>query len=192
MLLSPDPNPGFLLLLLLLFSLFNVLLQNEVRKHGDKGLDEMDLHQRQKGSIQRQEARDGDLPSLPTEDLSGTHIYEYIINSPEDNGEHVYETVLPQRMTTPPKSRPKPPGDEDHQITNRPIPVRAPPPPPRSRLPSACLPRPPPVPPRPRSSLHTKQLSCALQEPRHKLTRSRTEICTEVSFFLNKDKDMLS
>ncbi|XP_041794780.1 phosphatidylinositol 4-phosphate 3-kinase C2 domain-containing subunit gamma [Chelmon rostratus] len=142
----------------------------------------MDPPQRQNGPIQRQDASVSDLPMPLTEDLRGMDLYEYI-DSTEDNITHL--------LVAPTGSQPKPPadlwgcmtggpGNTDGQSTNGPPPVRRPPPPLRTRLPSACLPGrqssgPPPVPPRTRVPL-SKKLSCDLPEPAHRFNRSRTEI----------------
>nr|XP_046249410.1 phosphatidylinositol 4-phosphate 3-kinase C2 domain-containing subunit gamma [Scatophagus argus]XP_046249411.1 phosphatidylinositol 4-phosphate 3-kinase C2 domain-containing subunit gamma [Scatophagus argus] len=147
----------------------------------------MDPPQRQNGSIQRQDASDSDFPSPLAEE---THIYEYLEIFPEHNETHLYETTL-DGLIPRTESQPKPPnhlqdqggghpGSTDHQSTNGFRPVRAPPPPPRNRLPSACLlgrqdQGPPPVPPRPRG-LSQKLFSCDLTEPTQKLNRSKTEI----------------
>lgn len=161
----------------------------------------MDPPQRQNGPIQRQDASVSDLPMPLTEDLRGMDLYEYI-DSTEDNITHL--------LVAPTGSQPKPPadlwgcmtggpGNTDGQSTNGPPPVRRPPPPLRTRLPSACLPGrqssgPPPVPPRTRVPL-SKKLSCDLPEPAHRFNRSRTEIDNHVSisdrFPLGKDKELL-
>lgn len=155
----------------------------------------MDPPQRRKGSLQRQDASDSDLPMPLRADLNGTHIYEYLDVFPEDN---LYESTL-VGLIPPTELQPKPPGNADPQSTNRPLPVRAPPPPPRSRLPSACLPGrqghgPPPVPPRSREFFRKKQFSFGLTEPPQRLHRSRTEVDTNVSvsrgFSLSKDKEL--
>lgn len=166
----------------------------------------MDPPQRRNGSIQRQDARVSDLPMSLTEDLQGIDLYEYI-DFTEGNNTHLHGTAM---LITQTKPEPKPPahlwghmtggpGNPDHQSTNGPPPVRRPPPPLRTRLPSACLPGrqgtgPPPVPPRTRAPL-SKRLSCDLPEPAHKLNRSRSQIENHVSvsdsFSLSKDKELL-
>ncbi|XP_056244191.1 phosphatidylinositol 3-kinase C2 domain-containing subunit gamma isoform X1 [Seriola aureovittata] len=153
----------------------------------------MDPPERRNGTIQRQDASDTDFPMPLREDLHGTHIYEYIEVFPENDETHLYECTL-SGLLSPTEPQPQPQGhlwtqgkggtgNTDHAGTNRPLPLRAPPPPPRTRLPSACLPgksgrEAPPVPPRTRVPLHNskKQFSSGLTEPAHKLNRSRTEI----------------
>ncbi|KAI3371183.1 hypothetical protein L3Q82_023811 [Scortum barcoo] len=147
----------------------------------------MDPPQRGNGKIQRQDAS-------VTEDLNGmpSH-YEYLEVFSDNNEANLYECTL-DGLVTPSDPQHKPPnhlwghgggdpGRMNQKGTNGPLPVRAPPPrpPPRTRLPSACLlgrQGPPPVPPRTRTSLGNckKQLSCDLTEPALKLNRSRTEI----------------
>ncbi|XP_042352167.1 phosphatidylinositol 4-phosphate 3-kinase C2 domain-containing subunit gamma isoform X2 [Plectropomus leopardus] len=151
----------------------------------------MDPPQGRNGKIQRQDASDSDLPMPITDDQN---IYESVDVPPGNNDEsHIYEHTL-SGLIPRTESQPKPPdplqghkggapGNTDLQRTNVPPPVRRPPNPLRTRLPSACLPArrgiaPPPVPPRTGIPIGNskKQLSCDLTEPAHKLNRSRTEI----------------
>ncbi|XP_033491268.1 phosphatidylinositol 3-kinase C2 domain-containing subunit gamma [Epinephelus lanceolatus] len=148
----------------------------------------MDPSQRQNGTIQRQ---DGSATDLPMPLIEDDYIYEPIEVPPEYSESNIYECTLSGLIPTT-ESQPKPsghlqgheggsPGSTDPQSTNVPPPVRLPPLPLRTRLPSACLPArrgiaPPPVPPRTRVPLGQKQFSCDLTEPAHKLNRSRTEI----------------
>ncbi len=148
----------------------------------------MDPPQRLKGTIQRQDAS-------VTEDPNGMPHYEYLEVFHEANETHLYECTS-DGLVTPTESQPQTPDNlwgharggprnTDHQSTHRSCPGRAPPPPPRTRLPSACLSGrqgPPPVPPRIRASLSNNQtqFSCDLTEPAHKLNRSRTEIDNHV------------
>lgn len=132
----------------------------------------MDPSQRKHGALRRQDATDADLPEHLAEDVAGTHVYEYIEVFPQDRS---YESSLAGLIT------PTEPGTAHRQSTNRPVPVRAPPPPPRGRLPSACLLSreghgPPPVPPRSGGALNKKQFSFGPSEPAHKLTRSLTQV----------------
>ena len=121
--------------------------------------------------------------------------YESLGNFPQDDA-HIYEASFSGLIIP---TEPQPPGNTES--TDRPMPVRPPPLPPRTRLPSACLPEgpgkaPPPVPPRRRVPLgmSTKQFSCDFTEPAQKLNRSRTEIENHVSiscsFSLSRNKEL--
>ncbi|XP_036963200.1 phosphatidylinositol 4-phosphate 3-kinase C2 domain-containing subunit gamma [Acanthopagrus latus] len=142
--------------------------------------------QRQNGSIWGQDASDSDLPMPLTEHQYEVHFYESLGNFPQDDA-HIYEASFSGLIIP---TEPQPPGNTES--TDRPMPVRPPPLPPRTRLPSACLPEgpgkaPPPVPPRRRVPLcmSTKQFSCDFTEPAQKLNRSRTEIENHDPFTIN-------
>ncbi|TKS73615.1 Phosphatidylinositol 4-phosphate 3-kinase C2 domain-containing subunit gamma [Collichthys lucidus] len=151
----------------------------------------MDPPERRNRSIQRQDASDSDDLHAPLpEDPNGTQIYEYLDTFPEDD-EHLYETI-PGLITSSQTKPPDHPLDHgrgvpqstDHQNTNWPPPVRGPPRPARTRVPSLPNPSlpsrqgngPPPVPPRTRLPLRTKPFSFDSTESAHKLLRSRTEV----------------
>eukprot|EP00064_Thunnus_orientalis_P007363 superscaffoldBa00000813_g7383 len=143
----------------------------------------MDPPQRRNGPIRRQDAYITDLPVPLTEDLYG---YEYLETFPDDDETHLYESswaglVSPtEPQTKPPGLGGGGPGKSDHQGTNGPPKVRGPPPPLRTRLPSACLPvrhqAPPPLPPRTGIPTSKKQVSCEPTVHAPKLNRSRTQI----------------
>ncbi|XP_042268176.1 phosphatidylinositol 4-phosphate 3-kinase C2 domain-containing subunit gamma [Thunnus maccoyii] len=143
----------------------------------------MDPPQRRNGPIRRQDAYITDLPVPLTEDLYG---YEYLETFPDDDETHLYESswaglVSPtEPQTKPPGLGGGGPGKSDHQGTNGPSKVRGPPPPLRTRLPSACLPvrhqAPPPLPPRTGIPTSKKQVSCEPTVHAPKLNRSRTQI----------------
>ncbi|XP_019116415.2 phosphatidylinositol 4-phosphate 3-kinase C2 domain-containing subunit gamma [Larimichthys crocea] len=152
----------------------------------------MDPPERRNRSIQRQDASDSDLHVPLPEDPNGTQIYEYLDTFPEDDEPHLYESI-PGLITSSQTKPPDHPLDHgrgvpqsaDHQNTNWPPPVRGPPPPARTRVPSLpslpSLPSrqgngPPPVPPRTRLPLRTNHLSFDSIESAHKFHRSRTEV----------------
>ncbi|KAE8296139.1 Phosphatidylinositol 4-phosphate 3-kinase C2 domain-containing subunit gamma [Larimichthys crocea] len=152
----------------------------------------MDPPERRNRSIQRQDASDSDLHVPLPEDPNGTQIYEYLDTFPEDDEPHLYESI-PGLITSSQTKPPDHPVDHgrgvpqsaDHQNTNWPPPVRGPPPPARTRVPSLpslpSLPSrqgngPPPVPPRTRLPLRTNHLSFDSIESAHKFHRSRTEV----------------
>ncbi|KAG7231120.1 hypothetical protein INR49_027160 [Caranx melampygus] len=164
----------------------------------------MDPPEGRHGPIQRQDASVSDLPLPLREDLHGKYTYEDISGFPENDDAHLYEyTLSGLQATTEPQ--PQPPdhlpadgrgdtGDPDHHNTNGPllVPARAPPVPPRTRLPSACLPgkpacEAPPVPPRTRIPLRKIRTANSFgpTEPAHKLNRSRTEIDSHDPWTIN-------
>lgn len=132
----------------------------------------MDPPDRPNGLLQRQDAKDDDLPKS----LNATHIYKGLDFFP---GYDLYEKASSGLIIPTEPQQPKLAETADQQRTYRPVPVRPPPPPPRGRLPSAF--GPPPVPPRTRAPINKTRFSFELTEPAHKLTRSRTQVDSDVS-----------
>ncbi|KAM7396919.1 hypothetical protein PAMP_019924 [Pampus punctatissimus] len=135
----------------------------------------MDPPQKQNGLIKTQDA----------DDLYVTHTYEYIKIFPDGAETHLYESTF-DGLLSPTEHQSKTlgpeggdPGKTDHQDTHGPTKVNGPPPPLRTRLPSACLPVGPKVPPPlpPRTGIHAikTQLSCDPTVYPFKQNRSRTE-----------------
>lgn len=176
----------------------------DAMKWEDPETDQEDLHDnvmdpplRRHGPIQRQDASVSDLPLPLRVDLHGKYTSEDNDDVPENDEAHLYEyTLSGLRAPAEPDHLPAEgrgdSEDPEHHYTNGPllVPARAPPVPPRTRLPSACLPgqpacKAPPVPPRariPRCNMHT-QFSFGPTEHPHKLNRSRTEIDNHVSMW---------
>lgn len=146
---------------------------------------------RTRAPSQRQDAQDSDLHQPLTDDLDGVDLYKGPEGFP-DNDTHFYEDPLSVVTNL---AAPPPPGwrwgheAEDPRKVNRTEVVHGPPPPLRTRLPSACLPGqhptgPPPVPPRSRAPPIKQQQQhqrADLPQPNHRLKHSRTQVENQVS-----------